>query len=569
MKPHTLLQRCVQQSLIMLLAVAVLAAPVAGWRGAQTTGRATVAANPSAVLSVAERAASALLKVETVREVTNALAAPDMEGRGTAQPGGDRAAKYLADRFAKLGLKPLGDKGTYLQSINFKSTEVSSESSVKAGDATLKYGDEFIVPPPYVAEQSNARGGIVFAGYGVISKQLKRDDFEGLDVQGKFVLILQGQPKNVDAALWKQETGTRSAIINAFSRRAAGLIIANVDTPGQPYALAASYLTRRNVERAGSAADVPFKLPPIVVVSNGGAEKLFDGSGMSYAQTLEKAAGGEFVSRDLGKELTASIRIKKYEATSSNVVAVLDGSDPKLKDEAVIYTAHYDAYGIGSDGRIYPGAADNALGVAQIVSIAEAFAKSPARPRRSVIFLAVTGEEHGMLGAEYWVENPTWPLAKLAANLNFDGIGTEVYGPVKKVVGFGYEHSNLAAVLDGAVVANGAAMAPDPLPEEKAFYRSDHYEFVKKGIPALMLLGAPEGDSAAFIARMKKWLETDYHQPTDVVRPDWDWDGARTLAVIGLVTGMRVANADTMPAWLSTSPFNRPRGSTKPPPREP
>jgi Zn-dependent M28 family amino/carboxypeptidase len=226
----------------------------------------------------------------------------------------------------------------------------------------------------------------------------------------------------------------------------------------------------------------------------------------------------------------------------------------------VVYTAHYDAYGIDLEGRIFPGAADNALGVAEIIAMAEAFTKSPTKPKRSIIFLAVTGEEHGLLGAEYWVSHPTWPLDKVAANLNFDGIGTEVYAPVKSVVGFGAEHSDLGALLEGVVTANGGQMAPDPLPEEGVFYRSDHFAFVKKGVPALMLLGGPAGEVAPWIARAQKWMETDYHQAGDIIRPDWHWDGARTVAVIGLVTGMRVANTEAMPTWLTTSPFNKPRG---------
>jgi Zn-dependent M28 family amino/carboxypeptidase len=195
--------------------------------------------------------------------------------------------------------------------------------------------------------------------------------------------------------------------------------------------------------------------------------------------------------------------------------------------------------------------------------MAEAFTKASTKPRRSIIFLAVTGEEHGLLGAEYWVSNPTWPLDKVAANLNFDGIGTEVYAPVKRVVGFGAEHSDLGPVLEAVVTANGALIAPDPLPEERVFYRSDHYAFVKKGVPALMLLGGPAGEVAPWIARAQQWMKTDYHQPTDVISTDWNWDGARTLAVIGLITGMRVANAEAMPVWLQTSPFNKPRGLTE------
>ncbi|MGH9903510.1 MAG: M28 family peptidase, partial [Pyrinomonadaceae bacterium] len=380
--------------------------------------------------------------LETIREATVALSSNEMQGRGTAQPGADRAARYLADQFAKLGLKPRGDASTYLQAINFKITQVMPESSVKAGDATLKHGEDFVVPPPYTSDQVDAAGGLVFAGYGIAAPELKHDDLSGLDLKGKIVVVVTGQPKNVDKAAWEKVAGLQKVIINMITRGAAGIIIGNVGTKDQPYTLLANYLARRNVAPAG-APEPAFKLPPFVLASDAALEKLFAGTGATYAQTLEKAANGENVSRELNKQASVTLRVKREQGASSNVVGFLEGADPKLKEEAVVYSAHYDAYGVGADGRVYPGAADNALGTAMILGIAEAFAKSPVKPRRSVIFLAVTGEEYGLLGAEHWVKNPTWPIEKVAANLNFDGIGTEIYGPVKRVVGIGVEHSDL------------------------------------------------------------------------------------------------------------------------------
>jgi hypothetical protein len=521
-----------------------------------------VATKSAAALTSAEQKAAALVRVETIREVTTALSDKGMEGRGTAQPGGDRAAKYIADRFSKLGLKPLGDAGSYLQAINFKSTQVMPESVVKAGDATLAFGTEFVPAPPYISELSEASGGLVFVSYGVVSPELKRDDLAGVDVKGKVAVVIRGMPKGVDEAAWKKAAGTQLVVMNLMSKGAAAVVAANFGTKQQPFSLLSNYLTRRRAALA-ETPEPPFKLPPVVIASDAGMEKLFAGTGATYAETLAKAEAGEAVSKDLNKQAQISIRIKKETGTGSNVVGLLEGSDPKLKDQAVVYTAHYDAYGIDSQGRIFPGAADNALGVAEITAIAEALTKYKPKPKRSVIFLAVTGEEYGLLGAEHWVAHPTWPLERVAADLNFDGIGTEVYAPVKRVVGFGAEHSDLGPVLEAVVAANGGQIAPDPLPEEGVFYRSDHYAFVKKGVPALMLLGGPEGEVAPWLARARKWMETDYHQPGDIIRPDWHWDGARTVAVIGLVTGMRVADAEAMPAWLQTSPFNKPRGGAK------
>jgi Zn-dependent M28 family amino/carboxypeptidase len=395
---------------------------------------------------------------------------------------------------------------------------------------------------------------------------LNRDDLAGLDLKGKVVVILSGQPNGVDAAAWKRATAPQARAMNIFGHGAVGMIVGNTGSAAQPFATIANYLSRRRVSLASQPA-MPFKIPPVLLLSDAAMEKTFAGSELTYAQTLEEAKSGVMVSRELAKSATLTLRFKLEETTSSNVVGVLEGSDPKLKEEAVVFTAHYDAYGIESDGRIFPGAADNALGVGTITAVAEAiikaFPKPASRPRRSIIFLAVTGEEYGLFGAEHWVLHPTWPLEKVAADINFDGIGTEIYGPVKRVVGFGAEHSDLGDIFSDVSAATGNIVTPDPLPEEGAFTRSDHYAFVKQGVPALMLLGGPAGDVSMWIPRAKRWLETDYHSPSDTVKADWDWTGPQTLGQVGLIIGLRVANADMMPAWHASSPFNKARNPPK------
>lgn len=526
-----------------------------------------VAPQTTSTLSAGERKVSTSVKVETLREVTTALADKGMEGRGTGQPGGDRAAKFIADKFAKLGLKPLGDAGTYLQAVKFRSTQLAPETSLKVGDVSFKLGDDYVPAPPYTSDKSSASAGVVFVGYGVSSDKLKRDDLAGLDVKDKIVLVVGGRPKDIDETVWQQEASRQAIAMNLIRRGVAGVLIANAGSKRASFSMIADYLSRRSVDVA-DAPQMPFKLPPIFLISDAAAEKVFSGSGMTYAETLAKAETGASVSRDLQKAATIDVVIKREDVTGSNVVGVLEGADAKLKDQAVVFTAHYDAFGIDARGRIYPGAADNGLGVGELTAIAEAFAKSKAKPRRSMIFLAVTGEEYGLLGAEHWVKNPTWPIEKVVADLNFDGIGTEVYGPVKRIVGFGAEYSDLGAVMEGVLTATGMILTADPLPEEGVFYRSDHYAFVQKGVPALMLLGGPEGETSKWIARAQAWMETDYHQPGDIVRPEWVWDGARTVAVIGLVIGMRVANAEASPQWLPSSPFKRVPGTVAPPPSE-
>ena len=536
---------------ILLLAIS-LVAPVAVAR------QAGAAAKAAPALSKPEREASARIKVETIREVTNALASKEMEGRGTAQPGADKAAQYIADRFAKIGLKPAGEAGTYLQTIKFKSEQIQPDSSFKAGDTVFKLKDDFVISPPFPAEPKDVSGGLVFAGYGVVSPEIKRDDLAGIDVKGKMVLLLSGKPKNISDVAWSMASNQQVVMGRLIAGGAAGLVLTYTGRATQTFPLVGAYLTRRRVMMANAAQPL-VKVPPIVLISDATAEKLFAGSGITYAEAKAKAEAGEVVSRDLGKQAAISVRVKREEAPSSNVVAVLEGSDAKLKEEAIVYCAHYDAYGVDSDGTIYPGAADNALGVAKLVAIAESLAKSNPKPRRSILFLAVTGEEYGLLGAEYWVRHATWPIEKVAACLNYDGIGTEVWGPLKNLVDYGFTHSDLGGVVKGVTSAMNVTIVPDPFPEEGAFYRSDHYAFFKIGVPSIYLLGAP-ADQTAMGTRAMKFLVTDYHMATDTVRKDWDWSGARDLAVVGLLVGMRVADQDSMPAWLQSSPYNRARG---------
>jgi len=357
-------------------------------------------------------------------------------------------------------------------------------------------------------------------------------------------------------------------IQNLVYRGAAGFLFVNTGTADRPYSEMADYLTRRRIELAESE-DMPSFLPPFVTFSNEAAEKLFAGSGVTFAQALDLADREGFKPFSLKKSAKIAVRLKKAKGVSNNVIGLLEGSDPKMKAEALIYTAHYDAYGVDKGNRIYHGAADNALGVAEMIAAAEALTQSSARIRRSIIFLAVTGEEYGGFGSRYWIGNPTWKIKQVAANLNFDGMGTEVYGPVKTLVGYGAEHSSLGALLKEVAMATGLTVIADPRPEEKSFYRSDHYFFVEKGVPGLMILGAPEGEISGWTKRMKEWEKTDYHQPTDIIRPDWNWEGPRTMAVLGVLLGFRIANNDQMPSWLPDSPFNRERGTNKPPPPQP
>ena len=534
---------------------------------------ATLASRPtvhlllSGELSATEKQLAGEIKSEVIREVVTALSSDEMQGRGTAQPGGDKAANYIAERFAKLNLKPLGDKNSYLQSIKFKDTEPLQETSFKIGDQALKLGSDFVPTPPANGDE-NASGQMFFIAYGIVAQALKRNDVYGLNLAGKIVVMLEGPPPNVEKNSWKKVRAQFEIIRGLITSGVTGIVFINHGREENPYAEIADYLTRRQLRLADSI-EYPAELPPFVRVSDEAAERLFAKSGTTRAEALARADAEGFKPIDLKQTSKIVIRYKKGKGTGSNVIGLMEGSDPNLKNEAVVFSAHYDAFGMSADNRIYHGAADNGLGVGEMIAVAEAFSRSPTKPKRSMIFMAVTGEEYGGLGSDYWVNNPTWKIKQTAANLNLDGMGTEVYGPVKVIVGFGAEHSSLGNTLNEVAAAEGLKVIPDPMPDEKSFYRSDHYYFVKKGIPGIMLLGAPEGETKAWIDRLKKWEKTDYHQPTDIIRPEWNWEGPRMIAEVMAIMGLRVANDEKMPAWLSTSPFNRERGTNADPPPEP
>lgn len=556
--PH--LKDLQQRLTVVLLAILLLGSTTLAWPQ-------SIAPASSSALSATERELVDGLNVATIKDVVNALAADEMQGRGTAQPGGDKAAAYIADRFAKLGLKPLGEKNSYLQPIKFRALEFLPQTAFKAGGVDLKLGPDFFVSPPYSGDK-NVNGGIVFVAYGVATPFLKRDDLAGVDVRGKIVILREGPPPEINKESWQKAHAQVNVLRGLIARGAAALVIISSGTEQHSYDEIADYLTRRQIQPE-SEEEMPGSLPPFISISEAAAEKLFAASGLTKTAAFAKAEREDFAPIVLKQSAGITLRFKKEKGIGNNVVGLLEGFDPKLKAEALVFSAHYDAYGLSADNRIYHGAADNALGVAEMIAIAEAMLRGAGRPRRSVIFLAVTGEEYGGYGSDYWVKNPTWKIKQIAADLNLDGMGTEVYGPVKVLVGYGIEHSSLGSLLGDVTAASGLRLIPDPMPEEKAFYRSDHYFFVKKGIPGLMILGAPDGATKAWTDRLKEWTKTDYHQPTDVVRPDWNWEGPRTVAAVMLVMGLRVANAEEMPSWSPSSVFNRERGTNKPAPPEP
>jgi hypothetical protein len=520
----------------------------------------TAAANKP-VLSAEEQALTTKISVQTIKNFTAALSAKEMEGRGTMQPGGDRAANWIAGRFKEMGLKPLGDKDLYLQKIDFKETVFTPETNFQIGDEKLKFGSDYAFIP-YSTDDKSASGEMYFIAYAIQARSINRDDLKGVDLAGKVVVMLDGPPANISKEDWDKQDAKWIFLANLVRSGVAGIVFIGHGREKDPPELMIDYLSRRQIALASEGSN-SLPLPPVLIAGKNAAEKMFAKSGTTLKDALAQAESNSFKPIKLNLSAKITAKTKTTKGVSSNVVGYIEGSDAKLREEAVVFTAHYDAYGT-DNGKIYYGAADNALGTSEMLAVAEAFSKMETKPKRSLIFLAVTGEEYGLYGSKFWAKNPTWNIKKIAANLNLDGVGTEVYGPVKTIVGYGGEHSTLGAVLQEVAGAMDIKVAPDPVPDEKIFYRSDHYSFVERGIPALMLMGTPEGDIQDTIKRMREWEKVSYHQPGDVIQDNWAWEGAKAVADVMGVMGWRIANAETMPSWLPTSRFAKlERGNTK------
>jgi hypothetical protein len=517
-----------------------------------------------APLSATEKEIADKITVASIKEATTALSADDMQGRGTMQPGGDKAASWIADRFQKLGLKPLGDKGSYLQKVDFKEIAATSETTFKVGDQSLAYGTDFAFVPMNNGNK-DVGGEMVFAAYGIQAKSINRDDLAGIDLIGKVVVMLEGPPASISKEAWEKQKASQVFVQGVMLRGASAIVFIGHGREEHSPDEAIQYMGRRQIMLPDEEG-YPAEVPPMLYVSSKAAEKLFSKSSVNLKDALAQAEKNDFKPIKLNQKAKIVGKYKTTRGTSSNVVGYIEGSDAALKSEAVLFSAHYDAFGM-ENGKIYPGAADNALGTAELLAVAEAFSKL--KPKRSMIFIAVTGEEYGLYGSKYWAKKPTWDIKKVAANLNLDGIGSEVYGPVKTMVGYGAEHSSLGAMLADVAKIMDINVIPDPIPDEKIFYRSDHYSFVERGVPALMLMGAPAGDKDVWLKRIRDFEKTDYHNPGDVIKTDWVWEGAETVAEVMGIMGWRISETEKMPVWLSTGRFAKlERGNTKELPTE-
>ncbi len=511
-------------------------------------------------LSAGEKKLTKAIKQKTIQRITTELADDKFEGRGTLQRGGDMAASWIGEQMKKMGLKPLGDNGTYLQSMPLVETVYTDETDISLNGAKLIYGRDWS-PGLLLADMSVERK-LIFVGHGMVSDELRRNDLKDADLTGKIAVLIDGPPRSYTAEKWKEITDKTSAIPLLFQRGAVGVLLVGNGRELFKHDFVVDQTARRNISTVEKSKE---RLPiPLLFLADEARNKLFEGSGMTAAEAMDDASDLEFQPMDLKPSIKIHLRTKQTQANSHNVVGYIEGSDPVLKNEAVIFTAHYDGFGL-LNGKIYNAAADNAIGNGEMLAVAEAFSKMKVKPKRSLIFVSTTAEEYGLLGGYHIAQNLKWDITKVAANLNLDGIGTEIMGPIKNMVGFGAEYSTLGAMFNDVARAYNITPMEDPIPEQGVFGRSDHYPFVTRGVPALMLVGSPESTKEGFVKRFNEFEETKYHQPNDDVYKEWHWPGAKTVADMMGILGFRIAQSNSMPTWLPGNKYSGlKRGDTMP-----
>jgi len=490
------------------------------------------------------------------------LADDKLEGRDTGSAGHKRAAEFVAEQFARLGMKPAGTEG-FIQPVQFRSKTIDESKSALAlvrssGTTPLVLGEDAIislrVDPADVVEAP-----LVFVGHGLSNPEAKVDDFAGLDVRGKIVVYLAGAPSTIPGALAAhlQSAGERGALLRSLG--VVGTIAIanpkNVDIPWERSSLA-RFLPSMSL--ADPTMDDNRGLQIAVGINPAKASKLFEGTGHTFGEILNAADTNSPLPRfEIPAQLKATVAVTRTDVTSQNVAAILPGTDPKLAGEYITFTAHLDHIGVGrpiNGDSINNGAMDNASGVAALIDVAERLKAAGVPLKRSILFVAVTGEEKGLLGSRYFANAPTVDPKAIVANINTD-MFLPLF-PFKRLTVYGLTESDLGD--DAASVAKSLGIEPEPDPEPKrnVFIRSDQYSFIRRGIPAIALkVGFLKGSADEQTA--KNWLTERYHAPSDDLKQPVDLQSASDFNALVARLIERVANRDTRPSWKPESFFRR------------
>ena len=504
------------------------------------------------------------------------LSSDEFEGRGPGSNGEQLTVKYLEEQYRSAGLEPGNPDGTYLQSVPL--VGITPDSAMKltlTGHGTTlepKFPDDFVAWSKRVTETSAIDADMIFVGYGVQAPEFQWDDFKGANVKGKILVVLVNDPPVPDPAdPSKLDPKTFGGAAMTYYGRwtykfekaaqmgAAGcVIIHQTDRAGYPWEVVRNSWSGTQLDLASPDKNMG-RLAVESWITSGFAAKLFRAAGRDLGKLTEAAARRDFTPVPLGIRAKLTIHNTLRALDSHNVIAKLTGSDPDLKNSYVIYSAHWDHFGIGPEvngDKIYHGAVDNASGTAALLEMARAYKSLHTPPRRTILFLSVTAEEQGLLGSQYYVEHPLYPLARTALDVNMDGMN--VSGRTRDIVQIGRGASTLDDVVEAAAREQGRIVKLDPEPEKGLYYRSDHFEFAKNGIPAfdpdegVEFIGKPEGWG---LEERRKYTAERYHKPADKIQPDWDLSGAVEDSQLYFLVGFHVANDPQMPTWKPGAEF--------------
>lgn len=514
---------------------------------------------------------AALDKKELLGDIVM-LASDSFQGRLPGTVGEDRTVEYLEARFKALGLEPGNPDGTYIQKVPLVGITADPNTALMvskgAEKRTLKWRDDVVAWSKHVADRASiANSEMVFVGYGVEAPEFKWDDFKGFDATGKTLVVLVNDPPLADTTqfggkamtyygrwTYKYEQGMRH-------KAAAVLIVHETGPAGYPFAVVQGKTAEqfdlvtpdKNMNRSAIEG----------WISLDQAKALFTMAGQNFDSLKARAATREFAPVPLGLKASMTLKNTLRMVDSRNVVAKITGSDPALKDEYVVYTGHWDHFGIGAKvngDSIYNGALDNATGTAALLTLARGFKAMNPAPRRSILFVSVTAEEQGLLGSLYYSVTPLYPLAKTLANINIDGINTG--GRTRDLTVIGLGASEMDDYIRDAAQGQNRTLRPDPEPEKGYYYRSDHFNFAKQGVPALYVEAGIEylGQPADYGMKLKeKYVAEDYHKPSDEVKTDWNLDGGIDDLKLLLTVGYWVAEAKVFPAWRPGNEFRAAR----------
>jgi Zn-dependent M28 family amino/carboxypeptidase len=532
-------------------------------------------ASAAGFLGAADKPASKGISRVRLLASIKTLASDEFEGRAPASRGEEKTIQYLTEQAKAIGLAPGNPDGTYVQKVPMLGITADPSMRLKFTSAgggqtmDLAFSKDFMAWTKHEAPEVSIDAPMVFVGYGIVAPEYQWDDYKGVDVAGKVLVMLVNDPavpdpKNpgaLDESLFRGKgmtyygRWTYKFEIAALKKAAGCLIIHETGPAGYPWEVVGNNTGERfdlvSTDRGMSRAAVEGW------ITYDNAKALFEMTGRDLESLKRMALDRSFRPVELGATASLTIRNTIRRIDSANFVAKLPGRDARVRDEYVIYTAHWDHLGLGPEvngDRIYNGARDNATGVAGILEIARLMAASP--PRRSVLFLSVTGEEQGLLGARYYAEHPLYPLARTLAVINLDV--TNTLGRTRDLTVVGLGMSSLDDEIIQAAREQGRVVIPDPEPEKGYYYRSDHFEFAKQGVPALDpkegvdYIGKPPGFG---LEARRRFTAQDYHKPSDEVKPDWDLSGMVEDLQLFCTVGMRVANGKGYPVWKPGTEF--------------